>query len=193
MAAYEIRWSDIQVQSTDKTGAFLFTTNAGTGKVDGIEIEASAVLAPGLVLDFGGAYTKARLTSDPPPVPVSDPNFARSGDRFPGVPQTQFSAALTYSVPVMAEGNLSVRADLTHRGSTNTQFNTGSKFAVPLASYDLFNLRASLDWRNWQFSAFAKNLFDKRAEVDAISSDQDPLARITVRPRTVGVGLSYKF
>ena len=45
----------------------------------------------------------------------------------------------------------------------------------------------------FQFSAFAKNLFDKRAEVDAISSDQDPLARITVRPRTVGVGLSYKF
>jgi iron complex outermembrane recepter protein len=193
VAAYEIRWSDIQVQSTDKTGAFLFTTNAGTGKVDGIEIEASAVLAPGLVLDFGGAYTKARLTSDPPPVPVSDPNFARSGDRFPGVPQTQFSAALTYSVPVAADANLSVRADLTHRGGTNTQFNTGSKFAVPLDSYDLVNLRASIDWRNWQFSAFAKNLFDKRAEVDAISSDQDPLARITVRPRTLGAGVSVKF
>ena len=193
VAAYEIRWSDIQVQSTDKTGAFLFTTNAGTGKVDGVEVELSAVLAPGVVFDLGGSYTHARLTSDPPPVPVSDPNFARSGDRFPVVPLVQFSAALTYTVPVSADSNFSFRADLTHRGGTNTQFNTGSRFNVPLSSYDIVNLRASLDWKRWQFAVFAKNFLDRRAEVDAISSDQDPLARITARPRTGGLAISYKF
>ncbi len=193
VAAYEIRWSDIQVQSTDKTGAFLFTTNAGTGKVDGLEIEASALLAQGLVFDFGGSYTNSRLTSDPAPIPVSDPNFAKSGDRFPVVPLVQFSAALTYTVPVSADSSMNFRADVTHRGSTNTQFNTASRFNVPLQSYDLVNLRAGLDWRNWQFTVFIKNVLDRRAQVDAISSDQDPLARITSRPRTGGLAANYRF
>ena len=193
VAAYEIRWSDIQVQSTDKTGAFLFTTNAGTGKVDGLEIEASAVLAQGLVVDFGGSYTNSRLTSNPPPIPVSDPNFAKSGDRFPVVPLVQFSAGLTYTVPVSADASMNFRADITHRGSSNTQFNTSSRFNVPLQSYDLVNLRAGLDWKSWQFSVFIKNALDRRAEVDAISSDQDPLARITARPRTGGLSVNYKF
>ena len=42
-------------------------------------------------------------------------------------------------------------------------------------------------------SLFAKNVLDKRAQVDAISSVQDPLARITVRPRTIGASIKYTF
>jgi hypothetical protein len=40
---------------------------------------------------------------------------------------------------------------------------------------------------------FAKNVLDERAEVDAIASDQDPLARITTRPRTIGVSVTRTF
>ena len=83
--------------------------------------------------------------------------------------------------------------DVTHRGGSNTQFNTGSKFNVPLQSYDLVNLRAGLEWRSWEFTVFMKNALDRRAEIDAISSDQDPLARITARPRTGGLSVNYKF
>ena len=64
---------------------------------------------------------------------------------------------------------------------------------MPLKSYDLVNLRAGLDWKRWQFTVFIKNLADDRVEVDAISSDQDPLARITARPRTAGLAVNYKF
>ena len=40
---------------------------------------------------------------------------------------------------------------------------------------------------------FARNLTDKRAQVSAINSSQDPDALLTVRPRTVGVNLTRKF
>ena len=189
VAAYEIRWSDIQVQSTDKTGAFLFTTNAGKGKVDGMEIEVSALLAPGLEFDFGGSYTNSRLTSDPPLLAI--PAF--SGERFPEVPLVQFNAGLTSSIPVSADTTWRLSGDVTHRGATDTQFNTANRFNVPLAAYDIVNLRATMEWKQWNFTIFAKNFMDRRAQVDAISSDQDPLARITVRPRTGGLSVNYKF
>lgn len=190
-ALYEIRWSDIQVAATDATSAFLFTTNAGSAKVDGVELEITALLAPGLVLDFGGAYTNAKLTADQPVLP-NNPNLGRDGDRLPKVPKIQGSLGLTYTVPVGA-ASLSLHGDMSYRDGVNTQFNPNSVFNVKLDSYALLNLRASLDWNQWTLSAFARNVGDKRAQVDAISSDQDPLARITVRPRTVGIALQRKF
>jgi outer membrane receptor protein involved in Fe transport len=55
------------------------------------------------------------------------------------------------------------------------------------------NLRANLNWKDWGVSLFAKNVFDKRSQVDAIASSQDPLALITSRPRTIGVSVTRKF
>jgi outer membrane receptor protein involved in Fe transport len=116
-----------------------------------------------------------------------------------GVPRVQFNAALSYTFAVAGSSEMSLRADANHRGETDTQFNTAASntipngFNVPLDAYTLVNLRASLTWNDWVTSLFAKNVFDERAQVDAIASDQDPLARITARPRTIGVSVSRTF
>jgi iron complex outermembrane recepter protein len=197
-AVYRIDWDDIQVQAIDTTGAFPFTTNAGTARVNGFELEANAILAPGLQLDFGGAYTDAKLTEDQPLIP-NNPNLGKDGDRLPKVPKLQFNAALTYTFAVAGTSEMSLRADVSHRDKTDTQFNRApgntipNGFNVPLAAYTLVNLRASLTWNDWIASLFAKNVFDERAQVDAIASDQDPLARITVRPRTIGLSITRNF
>jgi outer membrane receptor protein involved in Fe transport len=197
-AVYRIDWSDIQVQAIDTTGAFPFTTNAGTARVDGFELEASAILGQGLQLDFGGSFTDAKLTQDQPTLP-NNPNLGKDGDRLPKVPRVQFNAALTYSFAVADGAEMSLRADVSHRGKTDTQFNRAASntipngFNVPLDAYDLVNLRANLSWNDWVASVFAKNVLDERAEVDAIASDQDPLARITTRPRTIGVSVTRTF
>lgn len=197
-AIYQINWKDIQVQALDNTQAFVFITNAGTARVRGVELEAQALLADGLELNFGGAFMDAKLTANQPDVDIN-PSLGSDGDRLPNVPRIQFSAALTYRFPVGNGANLALKADVNYRGSTDTQFNTATSntipigFNVPLDSYSLTNLRANLDWNDWTFSLFAKNVFDKRAEVDAIASSQDPLARITVRPRTVGLAVTRTF
>jgi len=197
-AIYRIDWDDIQVQAIDTTGAFPFVTNAGTARVDGFELEANAILAPGLQFDFGGAYTDAKLTEDQPLIP-NNPNLGKDGDRLPKVPKLQFNAALTYTFAVAGTSEMSLRADVSHRDKTDTQFNRAPSntipngFNVPLDAYTLVNLRASLTWNDWIASLFAKNVFDERAQVDAIASDQDPLARITVRPRTIGLSITRNF
>jgi hypothetical protein len=42
-------------------------------------------------------------------------------------------------------------------------------------------------------TAFARNLTDKRAQISAINSTQDPDALLTVQPRTIGVTATRKF
>ena len=54
-------------------------------------------------------------------------------------------------------------------------------------------LRAGVIYGPWSVTAFARNLTDRRAEVSAINSSQDPDALLTVRPRTVGMTLTRTF
>lgn len=192
VAAYAIRWEDTQVRAVDATGAFPFTTNAGRVKIDGFEAEIDASLAKGLQLTLGGSYQNARLQDSQPPIP-NNPNLGSAGDKLPNVPKFQGNAALNYDVAVTGDFVGTLRADLTYRGRTKTQFNTGSPFNVPLDNYLLVDLRASLHNDDWSAAVFVRNLTDKRAQVDAIASDQDPLARITVRPRTIGLSVTRNF
>jgi iron complex outermembrane receptor protein len=45
----------------------------------------------------------------------------------------------------------------------------------------------------WSATLFARNLTDKRAQISAINSSQDPYSFLTVRPRTIGLTVTRKF
>jgi iron complex outermembrane receptor protein len=192
LAAYWIDWKDIQVSEVDATGAFPFTSNAGAARVRGLEGEVEFRPVEHLSLNLSGSYQDAVLTQNQPPIP-GNPNIGRSGDRIPNVPKLQGNLTIEYDHPLTGDLNGTLAADIGYRGSTNTQLNTASPFNVRLAAYTLVNLRASITNDAWTATLFARNATDERAQVDAISSTQDPLARITVRPRTVGVSLTRRF
>jgi iron complex outermembrane receptor protein len=190
-AAYEIRWKDMQVQAVDNTGAFHFITNAGKAKVDGFELELNALLTQGLTLTAAGSYQNSRLTQDQPTIP-GNLCTGHAGDKMFNVPKWQGDAALSYSAPVSGDFTGTLRSDVVYRGRTDTQFN-GCSFNVGLPSYALVNLRASIENKAWTATLYVRNLTDKRAVIDAISSDQDPLGVITVRPRTLGASITRRF
>jgi outer membrane receptor protein involved in Fe transport len=66
-------------------------------------------------------------------------------------------------------------------------------FNIPLAPYTLVGLRAGVITGPWTATAFVRNLTDKRAQVSAINSDQDPDALLTVQPRTIGLTVTRTF
>ena len=192
VAGYTIRWSDTQVRAVDATGAFPFTTNAGRVTIDGVEAEIDASLARGLEVNLGGSYQNARLKDDQPTIP-NNPNLGRAGDTLPNVPKFQGNASISYDFPLTDTYAATLRADINYRGRTKTQFSTTSPFNVPLDSYAAVNLRATVHSPLWSASLFVRNLTDTRAQIDAIASDQDPLARITIRPRTYGLSVTRNF
>lgn len=190
--AYLIDWNSIQIATVDSTGAFPFITNAGGAQVKGVEAQLTARPFTGFTVNLGASYQHAALTGDEPPDP-GNPNRAFKGDRLPYVPSFQGNLDLEYTAPIHGDLYGTLAADFNYRGSTNTQANTASPFNVRLASYTLINLRASVSSDLWTATLFLRNASNKRAQIDAISSNQDPLARITVRPRTVGVSLTRHF
>ncbi|MEZ5500532.1 MAG: TonB-dependent receptor [Steroidobacteraceae bacterium] len=192
-AIYQINWKDIQVQALDNTQAFFFTTNGGKARVRGAELEAEALLGSGFEFAIGGSYIDAVITELPQLSSGSNASLGNVGDRLPKVPRIQYNAALSWGTPVGSSAKLDLRADVAHRGSAQSQFNNANGFDQTLHAYTLANFRANLSWNQWTASLFARNLFDERAEIDAIASAQDPLAHITARPRTVGVAVTRTF
>lgn len=190
LAAFRIDWTDIQVSALDDTGAFPFITNAGKAKVEGLEGTITALATEGVTISAGASYQNARLTENQP-----SPNVGLSGDPIPNIPK--FMGNISFDVMKPINGNIDfiMHADITYRGSSRTTLAPFARdtSAVELDSYALANIRAGIEFGDWRAELFVRNLFDVRAQVDAISTSQDPLARLTVRPRTGGVAIKRTF
>lgn len=192
IAAYTMRWKDIQVQGRDISGAFTFLTNAGKASVDGVEVELTALVSEGLEFFAGMSYQNGRLTEDAPDLGDASRRPLK-GNPIPNIPKFQASSSLTYTRELSNGYNAVLHADLTYRGSSHTEFNPADSLRVKLNSFALVNLRASVEKDDWKLSVFAKNLFDNRAQIDAINGTQDPLAFVTARPRTIGLSVKRSF
>ncbi|HWG69106.1 MAG TPA: TonB-dependent receptor [Steroidobacteraceae bacterium] len=191
---YFIRWDNIQVQETTADGAFVYQGNAGTAHVKGVEFEFSAHPIQYLTANFAGSYQDAVLTQGADAEQKAlNPTLGVTGDAIPNVPKFQFNLGLNYTAPLTGDWQGMVATDVNYRGGVNAYFASNTQFNLPLSSYTLVNFRVGVIKGPWSVTAFARNLTNKRAEVSAINSSQDPDALLTVRPRTIGVTLTRTF
>ncbi len=191
---YFIKWDNIQVQETTADGAFVYLGNAGTAHVKGMEFEFTAHPIENLSVNFAGSYQDAYLTDGANPQQYAlNPTLGRTGDAIPNVPKFQLNLGLNYTAPLAGSWQGVAAADVSYRDAVNAYFASNKDFNIGLAPYTLLNLRLGLINGPWTANLFARNLTDKRAEVSAINSSQDPHGLLTVRPRTIGVNLTRKF
>ena len=190
---YFIRWSNIQVQETTPDGAFVYQGNAGEAKVKGVEFEFTAHPIPYLTASFAGSYQDAYLSQGATAAQYKlNPTLGLSGDTIPNVPKYQLNLGLNYRRPIGNGWDGMVATDVTYRDAVDSYFASNS-FNIPLAPYTLVGLRMGVIEGPWSVTAFARNLTNKRAQVSAINSSQDPDALLTVQPRTIGLTVTRKF
>jgi iron complex outermembrane receptor protein len=190
---YFIRWSNIQVQETTPDGAFVYQGNAGEAKVKGVEFEFTAHPITYLTASFAGSYQDAYLSQGATAAQYKlNPTLGLSGDTIPNVPKYQLNLGLNYRRPIGNGWDGMVATDVTYRDSVDSYFSSNS-FNIPLAPYTLVGLRMGVIDGPWSVTAFARNLTNKRAQVSAINSSQDPDALLTVQPRTIGLTMTRKF
>ena len=108
------------------------------------------------------------------------------------MPRFQASFGLNYTRPVINGWDGMAAADLTYRGRENSYF-ASNCLQHPAVPYTTVNLRLGAIKDLWSITAFARNLTDKRAQVSAINSAQDPDALLTIQPRTIGLTATRKF
>lgn len=192
--AYFIRWDNIQVQETTADAAFVYLGNAGRAHVKGLEFEFTAHPLEYLTAEFAGSYQHAFLVKGASDQQYSLNNtLGRTGDDIPNVPKYQFNFGVNYTRPITGDWEGMAAVDVTYRDSVDAYFASNKTFNLVLAPYTLVNLRAGVIKGPWSLTAFARNLTDKRAQVSAINSTQDPSALLTVRPRTIGVTVTRRF
>jgi outer membrane receptor protein involved in Fe transport len=190
---YFIRWSNIQVQETTPDGAFVYQGNAGEAKVKGVEFEFTAHPIQYLAATFAGSYQDAYLANGATAKQyLLNPTLGLTGDAIPNVPKVLLDLGLNYRRPIANGWDGTAAADVTYRDAEDSYFSSNG-FNIPLAPYTLLGLRAGVIKGPWTATAFVRNVTDKRAQISAINSTQDPDALLTVQPRTIGLTVTRTF
>lgn len=188
LAAYHIRWSDIQVEAST-SGGVQYETNGGSAKSDGIELEAAYTPLRGLNLRLNSAYTHPILTSDIVPLGY------HAGDQLALTPKWSTSLAAEYNTLVTPDWNASFNAAFRYVGERYTLVSSDPN-AMLLPAYAAMDLGAGVANSRYSIRLFVKNAANKRAYLSEtiLSFPSSGTADLVLlQPRTVGVSLDATF
>lgn len=157
--------------------------NAGKSRSMGMEVESTAVLAPGLTLDAGFGYTNAEFTE------YLDGGTDYSGKTPLLSPEFSYHLALNYRRPLSRGWGLFLRPEI--NGTGDFFWDNANTLAEP--GYCLVNLSLGLESERYDIVLWARNLFDTDYRVVAFEfPGSDPVGQ-PGDPCTVGVTLRFRF
>ncbi len=200
LAAFSSTYSDMQVGTQGLTSSGVYesiVTNAGKGKIDGVEAELQWVLGGGFAINASGAYLNARfeenftdLTSDGIDNPTDNSDLP-----FAFAPEWSGSAGLFYDADVgFGKLNGSINAvymdDIyTSGGAANRTTDVQMR-----KSNVLVDGTVALEGDGgWRVGFWMKNIFDKEVVNNTFGLGPLGFLRIYSPPRTFGIDLGYKF
>ncbi len=195
-ALFYIDWSNVQYLSSDVTGAFTIIGNAGDATVPGFELELQALLFEGFEVSAAVGYTHGRFDGTQPRQGLLL-NQTEDGDRFPGVPDWTPSLSAQYTRP-MSGGFLNgfdavIAGDWSYRSSKTTGLRVAAGDFKKLDDYYLLNVRAGLTSEHWDVWLRVNNLTDALPELSGRIVDSEPYRFTSLRPRTYGVTVTYRY
>lgn len=187
LAAFDVDYRNIQVFVA--SGIAPTIQNAAEGRIRGIEFDAQALLAPGLVVAAGAGYIDAKYTSiDPRATEIT------LNRKFPKTPKTSFNASVSYELLLAQGARITPRVDWYRRSEV---FNDALN--APLARQDAYDLlNASLTYNNrsdnWRVSLVGKNLTDQQYLLNAKSNGSQGFVSGTyARPRQWSIVVQADF
>ena len=185
-ALFRTDWRGIQVlEVINNTGV---NGNAGDASSQGFEWSTTWIPLQGLTLMFTGAYTDAKLTSEPPPSAfLLD---AHNGDELPFVPKWSGALDGEYRWAATNELNAFVGATWAYTGDRKSDF--GDPARRDLSAYNTVDLRAGVDFDRYRVELFAKNVGNSEG-LTALSGVGATLSggrsATIIQPRTIRGGV----
>jgi iron complex outermembrane recepter protein len=188
-ALFHVDWTNIQLlEVIDGNG---INGNGGKAKSQGFEWTVGYVPVHGLTLNWTGAYTDAKLTTDAPAV------NGVTGDPLAYAPKWSTSLDSEYTAPAFADYKYFVGATWSYVGARSTVFGSDETMLlqVRLPGYNTYGARAGFDNDRWRWTVYGKNLSDSRGISNYTSSGAPGLngSASIIQPLTFGVTLSTRF
>jgi outer membrane receptor protein involved in Fe transport len=188
VALFYVDWKNIQL--FEVVDGFGINGNGGTASSKGLEWTFGYVPFHGLTLQWTGAFTDAKLTSDAPALD------AVSGNELPYAPKWSTTLDGDYAFPLFSNFKGFVGATFSFIGNRFSDFASSTATTpgqLDLPSYNTTALRFGVESDVYRVSMYVKNLSDSRGITDYAASGA-PYNEVTViQPRTIGVVLSAKF
>ena len=186
-ALYTQKWSDVQRYVTLPTCGYLYVDNAGEAQATGFELEAGVRVAKDLSVNFAVGHVRAVYTRD-------DPRSGTTrGQRLDGVAEWTASSSVHYERPIGDNYRLIGNLGLSYTGSSTLNISEQEE----LPAYTLVDARVGMKADKWSASLFVDNLTNRHPTTTIVPSlTFNPVGldrNSTVRPRTIGVDLSYDF
>ncbi|MGH6615411.1 TonB-dependent receptor [Sphingomonas sp.] len=196
-AAFRTDWKNIQQNVFLPGCGFSFSGNVGGARIKGAELSSQFVV-DGLTLGVAASYTDARISRSATGV------SAKVGQPVLDTPKWIANANIAYHFPLGGDVTATARADYQYRSSSLRMFEdsfvvttptgpvSASNFTQRQQSYDVVNLGVLIDTGSWQVDLFVNNLLDKAPLLDhnVVSGIE---GAITLRPRTIGLGVRRQF
>ncbi|MEG3168468.1 TonB-dependent receptor [Sphingomonas sp. LB3N6] len=182
IAAFHIKWNDIQSRLFTPVDFNAYTVNGGGAKIEGIEM--SLVFRPSRNLTYTAnlTYNDARLSGLLPDSSAAGGGYA-AGTRLPGASEWILANQLDFE---LRNSPLRPRIGIAHRYLSKAPVAFGA--ALQKGDYSLIDLNASIRVADGiEAGVFAKNLFDEYGILNAPFS----FAGSVTRPRTIGASLRF--
>ena len=200
LAAYHLRWKDIQLFGSANN--FGFNDNGEGARVNGAEGTLRYRPVRGLNLSLNAALIDAELTDDTPGLVGGE-----EGDTLPYTPKFSFGANGDYEWPLAAGATGFVGASVRYTGKQRAGFRSepavvgGEVVFVPLPQrrirdYTTLDLRAGAEFRGFTLEAFARNLTNSKGVTSLDEAEGIPGGGISaafIQPRTIGFTLGTEF
>jgi outer membrane receptor protein involved in Fe transport len=177
-SVFSVDWSDIPVNVVP-TCNFYITVNAGEAESHGFEIEGAWEITEGLVLNYAASWMDPKLAED-------SGDLGQAGDRLPGSPRHNLNLGIEQNFSI-GRHNAFARADLVNVGE---YYDNLQQMGEPSGGYTTIGARAGVSLDDWLVELYVHNLTDEFA---ITYYDWFLGAYLALRPRTVGVQVSYRF
>lgn len=179
------------------------TNSDGKVELKGVEVEAALLVAPGFTLEgtFSISDTKIKRTGCTDCLALIG-ELNPVGTMLPGYPKYAGTFSATYEHELSADTKAFIRGDMIYTGR---QYETEANLAYTAPSA-LVNARVGVEFGNYRFEGFVRNMFDNKTATSLARGTQSIFAAngtvartgntITVslpEPRVFGVKGSAKF
>lgn len=193
-SVFRIDWKNIQQRIALSSCGSGFVTNLGTARSEGFDASLNLKPFPRFSLDLSASYTNARLTET---IAAGTSIYGAAGDKIGSSPW-QVTAAAQYAVPLSDNRRAYLRADyqFLDRGPDINYSAVGVDPLVgPAQAFNQLSLRAGLELDRVQLAVFVDNALNEAPLLYQVrDSTVSPLFyQRTVRPRTIGINIGYKY
>jgi outer membrane receptor protein involved in Fe transport len=186
--AFYLQWHNLQQTINLPICGATVIVNIGDAVSYGPELEVNYRPITGLTLGLTYAYTHAAISR----INAQDVTLGLTvGQAILNVPEWMASLRADYNVRLTDDVKVFIRGDYDFTGPSHGEF-TASSPDYEQPEYEVMNGSVGMDYKNYVFSIFAKNLLNSSKIIQIPSLLFTPEA-YTLRPLTVGVLVKAKF